>query len=344
MNFRLPICLAPIAIVASAQAWGSLGHRQIADIAWSRLNHTAKVNIAKILIFGDTVMNRDKDQAFSIPNQPITDEFLEKTVRPIFDDCATWPDAIKGGKSKQFEAKITEDNLESPGVHPPASGTAGEEVRCKTWHYYDMPIAPKSATEPTNARESNAIRALALIQHDLENQVRANPTDKRDEAYDLYWILHVYGDLHQPLHCVANFNYDPKGDAGGNTFKTGLPSPYRADDKLNLHSYWDSGIDHAIEADRRLGKDASLEQVTATWTSDPAPAAKDFEVLDPVTWVTEGWQLAQDYVYKNIKPGEVPSPEYVAHHLAVCKKQALLAGYRLSEYLNRTLGKENLSL
>jgi hypothetical protein len=53
----------------------------------------------------------------------------------------------------------------------------------------------------------------------------------------------------------------------------------------------------------------------------------------------EGWRLAQDRVYSHLKPGEVPSAEYVVQHVALCKRQALLAGYRLAEYLNRTLGK-----
>src|ERR1044072_3897741 len=175
MTLRIPLSLASLAIVASSFGWGALGHRQVADIAWCKLTRETKVKIANILMFGDTVTNRDKDQPFSVPNQTVTDEFLEKTVRPIFDDSATWPDAIKGGKSKFFEDKITADNAASPGV----KGTGGEETRCKTWHYYDMPIAPKDFTGPTEARESNAIRALALIQKDLEDQIRVNQPDER---------------------------------------------------------------------------------------------------------------------------------------------------------------------
>lgn len=337
MNLRLPLSLAPLALVACSYGWGALGHRQVADIAWSKLTREAKVNVAKILMFGDTVTSRDKDQPFSVPNKEITDEFLEKSVRPVFADSATWPDAIKGGKSKQFEDKIIADNLASPGVKPPASGNSGEEVRCKTWHYYDLPIAPKDFTGPTEARESNAVRALALIQKDLEDQIRINQPDKRAQAYDLYWILHIYGDLHQPLHCVANFTFDPKGDAGGNTFKTGIPSPFREGEKLNLHSYWDSGIDHAIEADPRLGKNASLQKVTETWTKDNLVGDHEATIIEPVMWVFDGWLNAQNAVYKDLKPDETPSADYIARHNALCKKQAVLAGYRLAAYLNRTL-------
>src|SRR4051812_33143752 len=122
MRFPTGLLLFSLA-TASAQAWGPVGHRQIADIAWAKLTRPTKVAIAKILMTGDTVAVRGKDQVYSVPNQEITDSFLEQTVRPIFDESANWCDAIKGGKSKLFEARIDADNVNSPGVHPPATGT-----------------------------------------------------------------------------------------------------------------------------------------------------------------------------------------------------------------------------
>ena len=53
------------------------------------------------------------------------------------------------------------------------------------------------------------------------------------QAYDLAWLLHLVGDIHQPLHAVARFTTQhPAGDRGGNDFKIqGTPD--------NLHSLWD---------------------------------------------------------------------------------------------------------
>ncbi len=52
-------------------------------------------------------------------------------------------------------------------------------------------------------------------------------------------LVHMVGDIHQPLHTVSLFNASyPEGDRGGNSltvYPEGLP-------KTNLHSYWDQGM------------------------------------------------------------------------------------------------------
>jgi hypothetical protein len=52
------------------------------------------------------------------------------------------------------------------------------------------------------------------------------------------YILHVVGDMHQPLHNSAFFNETfPKGDLGGNLMKVVLQNGTT----VNLHAYWDAG-------------------------------------------------------------------------------------------------------
>jgi hypothetical protein len=338
MRLRTLLLFTPL-IAVSAQAWGPMGHRQVADIAWSQLKHETKVAIAKILMAGDTVTARGKEQAFSIPNQEITNAFLEQTVRPIFDESANWCDVIKGGKSALFEDRIVTDNANSPGVHPPATGNAGEDTRCKSWHYYDKPIAKDPAGH--EARESNAIRALGMEEEILAKEANATSPDRKNQAYALYWIEHLFGDLHQPLHCTSNFLLDDKGDAGGNTFKLGIPSPYGNGGTWNLHGYWDSGIDHAIAADANLTGKSAPADVTAAWLTEKVylPSKSDFQDLNVPGWIDRGWKLAQSNVYKGLEPGGIPDKTYETQHADLCKRQALLAGFRLAEYLNKTLGK-----
>lgn len=51
-------------------------------------------------------------------------------------------------------------------------------------------------------------------------------------------IIHYVGDIHQPLHAVAEVDSTyPNGDAGGNYEH--IPSE---DGVSNLHSVWDSAI------------------------------------------------------------------------------------------------------
>ena len=44
------------------------------------------------------------------------------------------------------------------------------------------------------------------------------------KSYDLVWLMHLVGDVHQPLHCVTRFTQtEPNGDRGGNDVKLTTP-------------------------------------------------------------------------------------------------------------------------
>ena len=52
------------------------------------------------------------------------------------------------------------------------------------------------------------------------------------------YVLHLIGDLHQPLHCTSLIDYEfPKGDMGGNNIKI----TYNGE-QTELHGFWDSGL------------------------------------------------------------------------------------------------------
>src|SRR5207253_3232651 len=60
-------------------------------------------------------------------------------------------------------------------------------------------------------------------------------------AVALAWVVHLVGDIHQPLHSSSRVTPAeplPKGDEGGNTF--------HLDDNRNLHAYWDRILDEAV--------------------------------------------------------------------------------------------------
>ena len=286
--------------------------------------------------------DRGRDIVFAVPSGDYSEEYLEKVVRPVFDNAATWADSQKYGKSKLFEERITKDNIDSPGINIPKEGDPHEEVRCKTWHYYDMPIATGS-NKPKPARESNAIRALDLQKYLLEQESEKRAPNKLDEVYSLYWIEHIFGDLHQPLHCVSNFDVGPDGDEGGNGIRLGITRP-NGKDKINLHSYWDSGVDHAILADKQFtsGLDTDPAVISAAWIAELEPKIDPLlsSNLEPVAWVEEGWNIAKADVYPGIKQESKPTPEYQARQIEIVKRQVVLGGLRLANYLNRVFDKK----
>jgi hypothetical protein len=54
------------------------------------------------------------------------------------------------------------------------------------------------------------------------------------KSYDLVWLMHLVGDLHQPLHCTARFAKTQKQGDGGNGAKVCATSC-----RDSLHTFWD---------------------------------------------------------------------------------------------------------
>src|SRR5204862_5471350 len=98
------------------------------------------------------------------------------------------------------------------------------------WHYIDLPFSPdgtplEQPIAPNAATQIAAFRA-ALSAPDTTDEVK---------SYDLVWLLHLVGDVHQPLHCATRVRQsDPDGDAGGNGVAVRCAAcPER------LHAFWD---------------------------------------------------------------------------------------------------------
>jgi hypothetical protein len=161
-------------------------------------------------------------------------------------------------------------------------------------------------------------------------------SDPKMACWWLYWIEHVVGDLHQPLHCVSNYEFNSTGDAGGNKFKIESPD---GDRPTNLHSFWDGGIGRAIGEEREKGKDPNVEKVSARWLADRtlAPSSDLVKDLNPMNWIRAGARLADRAVYGNLKPGGRPDMQYMFQQTDLCRKQAVLAGLRLAAVLNKAL-------
>ena len=78
-----------------------------------------------------------------------------------------------------------------------------------------------------------------FVTHDQVEQDQPAPGDLlfgQEKAIHLCWVMHLVGDIHQPLHCVSLYcEQFPNGDHGGND------SLYRLGGKriIKLHPFWD---------------------------------------------------------------------------------------------------------
>lgn len=83
-----------------------------------------------------------------------------------------------------------------------------------------------------------AINSLSLMQHAIKTISSNIKKNTAERALFARFLIHVVGDMHQPLHSVALFNSTyPSGDRGGNSLKIVLPN----NSSQNFHSYWDAG-------------------------------------------------------------------------------------------------------
>ncbi len=176
----------------------------------------------------------------------------------------------------------------------------------------------------------NALTEIALLRDALAS---ASTTDNI-KSYDLVWLIHLVGDVHQPLHAVARFRHNnTDGDDGGNDVKLQCSSGVFC--ASNLHAEWD-GV---------LGNTHDFEVITAKGTTlDARPVPPGADIADPKAWTDESLALARADVYKD--PGGAalgdPSrqrsdPPTSLTQGPLRRRRIILAGRRLAALLNAAL-------
>ncbi|KAJ0412720.1 hypothetical protein ATCC90586_002350 [Pythium insidiosum] len=108
------------------------------------------------------------------------------------------------------------------------------------WHYVNLPLYVNGANwgnkEPSVDLVKDALEGNAL--NVLEKTMGIFQTTKSVWAANLAIrnFLHVFSDLHQPLHTVAGISTEmPGGDRGGNNYRFSSPCDFP-----NLHALWDA--------------------------------------------------------------------------------------------------------
>jgi len=303
------LCLS----VVPAHAWNSFGHMEAAAVAWDKLTPQAKQEATRLLKLNpqyETWIN-------GIPAGP-RDEVA-------FVRAATWPDEIKSLSG------YVNDGPRNGNVAPhtpEASQNVGysDHFRHRYWHFIDEPFStdgtPLQQPVPPNAQTQIAAFRTTLGDETASDDVR---------SYDLAWLLHLVGDVHQPLHATARFTRDePDGDAGGNDVKVTCSPP--CGDPKELHAFWDD----------LLGSDKAPASEAIAAADDLAPA--DFgkaAEADEKAWIKESFELAEKSVYAGpVGDGKGPftlTENYQKQSLDIAKKQIALAGARLANLLNQAL-------
>ena len=135
---------------------------------------------------------------------PLTEFFLESDYP--FVEAAEWPDDIKGQNWKSFNILHF---LNYPVIDPDFKGDIKTSVDNATFAY------------------NECTKVLSLKSSDYTTM---------GKSMCMRFMIHIIGDVHQPLHTAAYFSQQfPDGDLGGNKFMINYPAKKYA----NLHAYWD---------------------------------------------------------------------------------------------------------
>ena len=291
---------------APASAWNLRGHMVVAAIAWDQLTPAAKARASELL-------RLNPDYGTWISARGVTAANRE---RAAFTRAAGWPDDIKR------EAGYTNDG-EDPSV-PTSLMNVGyaDKYQHRYWHYIDLPFSP-DGTPLIQPKAPNAETQITFFRSTL-----SSPTVSDElKSYDLVWLLHLVGDVHQPLHATSRFSAaSPEGDRGGNAVLL-CQAPCRNE----LHAFWDGALGSGTSVTAAMTAARRIPRADASAGSD----------RDVHAWIEESFETAKTSVYRRpVGSGNGPytlTNNYKTSAKRIASKRAALAGARLARLLNETL-------
>ncbi len=292
--FLLVRCFAIGALTAVAPpvlAWGDLGHEVIAGIADHYLEPAVRARVQALLA-------RDKSHL---------------TAGTDIESEATWADKYRDSDRNTTRVRY---------------------YATRNWHFVDLEIdAPNLSTAcfgqpPLQSRSAGAGPAADCIVDKLEQfiaELKSARTSKKERLLALQFVLHLVGDLHQPLHA------SDAHDEGGNVkivSGAGLP-------EVNLHAAWDVafvlrlGTSEAQIAQQLLAKMTPAQR--AAWSSGT-----------PSDWAMESFEVAKRRAYGELPTASSPdhyelTSAYVSDATTAVAQQLSRAGVRLAYVLNDSL-------
>jgi hypothetical protein len=181
------------------------------------------------------------------------------------------------------------------------------------WHYINMPSGLGQEDfnqEVLSQQKDNVYRALLKCENDLTDTTKS----REQKIFALKFIIHLVGDLHQPMHVSRS------EDQGGNKIRInflGKPG--------NLHGLWDSGLpEHEGLSYEQLADkvDHARRRKIRRWQHD-----------DPLTWLYESYQISEQLYADAAKSPDFDEAYYQAH-IPVFEQRMEMAGIRLAGVLN----------
>lgn len=200
--------------------------------------------------------------------------------------------------------------------------TYADEIRSQdafkntgAWHYINLPLGLSESDfikKVSTMVDENVYSALVRSEHELTD----SKSTRDQKIFALKFIVHLVGDLHQPMHVSR------EEDKGGNTIQLNYNGK-----GTNLHRLWDSGL---IEK-----QGYTFEQVAVNYDSASPAEIKKMQSDGIMTWIYESY-LASSILYAEVDSMKSRSIDdhYTTRHLPVVEERIEKAGIRLAGLLN----------
>ena len=297
--------LALLAFPRDAAAWNRAGHMVSGAIAYNELRARDPVALQRVTALLKT---HPAYQSRWLPQ--ITTHGMADHDIALFMYAARWADDIRD--EPQYD-------------HP-------------TWHYINFPVTIAGDTTRSPAGVSGEI--VTEMEHNL-SVVRDPEAPDTAKAIAIAWVLHLVGDIHQPLHATNLFSVRwPQGDRGGNSFWIRATS---SSQPINLHSFWDGLI---------IGSDdlrSTMNRATALRAAHPSASfTSQLAALTPMAWARdESLPLARRWAYidgtfaggTSRETAAVLPASYAGDAQRIGEERVTLAGYRLGVLLAKAVNR-----
>ena len=341
------LCAAP-----SVFGWGEQAHKAVAEIAEQRLTPSTAAKIAYLL----------GDGAQLIPGS------LAK--------MSMWPDHVRARKDHgTIQDEWGPEDIEEVDLFN------HNHTKNHLWHFVDLPLGAKAYPLINNGDETDPVRGFINdddIVHALKRCVDILESDETSETFTkvqaLRWIVHLVGDLHQPLHITSGY-YDPQGDLADPKIITD-PTAASANGIINdrggngllftksnnLHAVWDACLAGVLSGSTGCSNDGVTEDEIDTLAAKirkqiqigkPKKSSGDHHQW-PMLWASDSLKMAkerklyglklsngtvkakkgQQYLQAQIEDYKATRKQYLATHKSDALKQMANAAERLASLLN----------
>lgn len=281
VRFSLSVVIAQF-LIASANAYGPLGHELVGAIADRRLAGTSAGAKVTQLIDGLTL-----ERAANIPDE------IKRWDKKGPDD----PRAFKLPDHPEITRQLREFWLANQPTHEDGGNPSHHWM-----HYTDVPVAGKEKYADGKAGRGNwdIVHAISYCVGVLDGTIPENNPRKITKPVAVILLSHFLGDIHQPLHVGAEYfnasgapvnpdqNQNALPDQGGNTLALleSATATHSQHFYHSLHGFWDS--DSVRQLVIGTPDEVKKEMREATYAAPTKKIIDEYSKTEPANWKTPG--------------------------------------------------------